>query len=264
MHDLWLKGMMGVALVLYAAVVLLYATDRKRMAWGAMIVAWTGNASVVGLNGWLVGDPPLGNMYHVMVFLSLCMFPALLVLVARDRLSGLLPWFAGAAFFPLIGALFMKEGALWRRVPALQSVWFVPHVVSYMFSYALCTVAFLLALVQGGLLLKARWRPAADSYASAAYSILRLAFPFLTFGLLSGALWAEEAWGRYWSWDVKESWALVTWLFYLIYFHCRKHVVLMPWVLWAHLAAFASLVITFLVVNLGLIHKLSSALHGYA
>lgn len=261
--DHGFRALLGVALGLYGASALSAALGRKRLGWGLMLAGWLSNTSVMALNAWVAGEPPLGNMFHVMVFLGLCMLPALLLLSRRDGLGWLLPWFAGAALFPLIGCFFMQEDTVWRRVPALQSAWFVPHVVSYMFSYALCTVAFLIALVILGMRLCGVDDGRRVRFLRAEYSILRLAFPFLTFGLLSGALWAEEAWGKYWSWDVKESWALITWLLYLIYFHCRGHGGLKGWAPWAHLAAFSALITTFLVVNLGLIDKLSSALHSY-
>jgi ABC-type transport system involved in cytochrome c biogenesis permease subunit len=79
--------------------------------------------------------------------------------------------------------------------------------------------------------------------------------------MLSGALWAEEAWGQYWSWDAKEVWSLITWGLYLIYFHLRKS----EWKQyadWAHLLAFLALLTTFFLVNL--IPKLGSILHSYA
>ena len=267
-YDQWFKILLGLSLALYALSMLTAAFGKKRVGWGMMVAGWLFNASVVGLNWWIAGEPPLGNMFHVMVFLSLCMLPALLVLIWRDGLGWLLPWFAGASIFPLIGSFFMMDASPWRRAPALQSDWFVSHVVSYMFSYALCTVAFLVGLV----LVVKRLCGCKDEkikpFASAEYKILRLAFPFLTFGMLSGALWAEEAWGKYWSWDVKESWALVTWLFYLVYFHCRSHSSnqgsLKSLATWAHLAAYSALIFTYLVVNLGLIEKLTSALHSYA
>ncbi|MHC4884646.1 MAG: cytochrome c biogenesis protein CcsA [Planctomycetota bacterium] len=258
-----LPALLGLALALYGVSALTAVTGRPRCGWGLMIGAWLVNAGVIILNWLLAGAPPLGNMYHVMVFLAACMLPALLTLTLRDGLGWLLPWFSGASIIPLIGAFTMKEDSVWRRMPALQSDWFVPHVVSYMFSYALCTVAFLIALV---ILFKKVAIASEENrkrLMAAETSILRLAFPFLTFGMLSGALWAEEAWGKYWSWDVKESWALITWLFYLVYFHCRREKGLKRWAQAVHLAAFAALIITFLVVNLGLINRLTSALHSY-
>ena len=98
-------------------------------------------------------------------------------------------------------------------MPALQSAWFIPHVTVYMFSYSLLGSAFLLALVgvfrQDGEML------------GAIDTLVYIGVAFLTFGMLSGALWAKEAWGHYWSWDPKETWAVITWLVYLFYIHLR-------------------------------------------
>ena len=82
-----------------------------------------------------------------------------------------------------------------------------------MFSYSLLGCAFLLALV--GLI-----RPGADVF-PAMDTLIYIGLAFLTFGMLSGALWAKEAWGHYWSWDPKETWAAITWLVYLLYIHLR-------------------------------------------
>ena len=96
-------------------------------------------------------------------------------------------------------------------MPALQSVWFVPHVSIYMFSYALLGCATLLAVAS-----LLRPKLAVDD------AIERLIYgglAFLTIGMLTGALWAKDAWGAYWSWDAKESWAAVTWALYLVALH---------------------------------------------
>ncbi len=263
-YNQWIKVLIGVAICVYLISMLFALLGKRRLGWGAMVSGWGGTAVITGFNWWIAGEPPLGNMFHVMVFLALCMLPALLVLAWRNALGWLLPWFACASLIALVGAFFMNEDTVWRRVPALQSGWFVPHVVTYIFAYALCTVAIMLRWVYGLRRLTGREGDNQNSFLLAEICILRLSFPFLTFGLLSGALWAEEAWGKYWSWDVKESWALVTWLFYLIYFHCRRHRNLTYLTVWAHSAAYGALIFTFLVVNLGLIDKLRSALHSYA
>jgi len=95
----------------------------------------------------------------------------------------------------------------------------VPHVASYMFSYCLAAAAFALTAA-------ALWRRRGDAdagrFEKASYRTMLLAFPFMTFGLLSGALWAEEAWGVYWSWDPKETWSLITWIFYALALHLRR------------------------------------------
>lgn len=98
-------------------------------------------------------------------------------------------------------------------MPALQSAWFIPHVTVYMFSYSLFGCAFLLSVA--GL-----WRRT-DKYLSTTDSLTRIGLLFLTFGMLSGCVWAKQAWGDYWSWDPKETWAAATWCVYLGYIHQR-------------------------------------------
>lgn len=97
-------------------------------------------------------------------------------------------------------------------MPALQSPWFVPHVIVYILAYA-----FLSASALGAL--RHFWKreetlPACDH-------AVWLGLSFLTMGLLFGALWAKEAWGHYWTWDPKETWAFLTWSIYLGYIHIR-------------------------------------------
>ena len=89
-------------------------------------------------------------------------------------------------------------------VPALQSPWFAPHVFVYIFAYCLLGIAVLIAW----------WKQVDD--------LVYVSFAFLTIGMLFGALWAKEAWGHYWSWDPKETWAAITWIAYLIYIHYRR------------------------------------------
>ena len=231
---------------------LLKRTQAAKIAIGA---AWLVNLVVFALNAAIVRDIPMGNMYQVQVFLALCFPPLLLLLAWRERLGWTALYFAFGSALPLIGAFFMDKQASWRRMPALQSHWFVPHVFGYMIAYALCTVAFIMLLRM--------WigRRDRSEYRRAIYQILRSAYPFMTFGMLSGALWAEEAWGRYWSWDAKEVWSLITWGLYTLYFHYRRS----GWKKWQdipHLLAFLALLTTFFLVNL--LPKLGSLLHSYA
>ena len=96
-------------------------------------------------------------------------------------------------------------------MPALQSPWFIPHVTVYMFSYSLLGCAFLMG--SAGLVApKKDVLPAADT-------LVYIGTAFLTFGMLSGSIWAKSAWGHYWSWDPKEVWALITLIIYGIAFH---------------------------------------------
>ena len=149
-----------------------------------------------------------------------------------------LPWVYAGFYMMLAGAAFMTLMVLWRRlrtatrkalwiyaglfvfaslfayfffdsyntktlVPALQSPWFAPHVFVYIFAYTLLGVAVVIA-----------WWKLVDD-------LVYVSLAFLTIGMLFGALWAKEAWGHYWSWDPKETWAAITWLSYLVYIHYR-------------------------------------------
>ncbi|MBR5925705.1 MAG: cytochrome c biogenesis protein CcsA, partial [Bacteroidales bacterium] len=86
--------------------------------------------------------------------------------------------------------------------PALQSPWFSPHVIVYMLSYALLAAATLLALLHKENLTD---------------NLIRAGVAFFTIGMLCGAFWAKQAWGHYWTWDPKETWAAITWGCYLLY-----------------------------------------------
>jgi ABC-type transport system involved in cytochrome c biogenesis permease subunit len=103
-------------------------------------------------------------------------------------------------------------------MPALQSPWFVPHVIVYIFSYALLAASSLVA-VKG--LYELYFKEFEMKTLHLADNLVYIGFSFLTLGLLFGALWAKEAWGHYWTWDPKETWAFLTWLAYLVYMHFR-------------------------------------------
>ena len=96
-------------------------------------------------------------------------------------------------------------------VPALQSPWFKPHIIAYMLAYTLMASAAVIALY---LLLRSK-QGSLDN-------LVFVGIALITIGMLFGALWAKEAWGHYWSWDPKETWAAITWFAYLVYVHYRQ------------------------------------------
>ena len=101
-------------------------------------------------------------------------------------------------------------------MPALQSVWFVPHVIVYIFAYAMLGMASLTAFYG---IYRYKKGKEVQSIFTVIDQLVKIGYVFLTFGLLFGALWAKEAWGHYWTWDPKETWAFITWLGYLVYLH---------------------------------------------
>jgi cytochrome c-type biogenesis protein CcsB len=115
-------------------------------------------------------------------------------------------------------------------VPALQSNWLMMHVTVMILSYAalilgsLLSIAFLIITIDSPVLAiqnNSKYQSIALTLDNLSYRILGIGFPLLTIGILSGAVWANEAWGSYWSWDPKETWALLTWLIFAIYLHTR-------------------------------------------
>jgi ABC-type transport system involved in cytochrome c biogenesis permease subunit len=248
----------GVALAVAAAG--LFVGRQRRAGTAVLAAAWCAGLALFVGNWILAACPPFGNMYHVMVFLGVCI-PALYALLSyRSGMGWTGVYFSVTLALALIGAGCMDRDEHWRRMPALQSPWFVPHVMAYMLSYALAAVAFVMSATgwwQGARLKTDQ----AERYREAAYQVVRLGFPFMTFGMLSGALWAEEAWGAYWSWDTKETWSLITWTLYLIYLHARQDRRIERWADAAQALAFLALLTTFFLVNL--LPRLGG-LHSYA
>ncbi|MDD2244251.1 MAG: cytochrome c biogenesis protein CcsA [Dysgonamonadaceae bacterium] len=103
-------------------------------------------------------------------------------------------------------------------MPALQSPWFTPHVIVYMFSYAVFGAVTLIAIYY---LAKEDKISDHQKIMDMSDNLVYVGIAFLTIGMLMGAIWAKIAWGHYWSWDPKETWAAITWLSYLIYIHYR-------------------------------------------
>ena len=157
--------------------------------------------------------PPMRTMGETRLWYSFFMALSGLLTYLRWRY----PWIL--SFSTVVAAVFAIINILRPEIhdqtlmPALQSPWFVPHVTVYMFSYSVLGCAFIMACA--GL---AKHR--AD-YLEATDKLVYTGLAFLTVGMLTGAIWAKAAWGHYWSWDPKETWAAVTWAGYLLYVHMR-------------------------------------------
>ena len=155
----------------------------------------------------------------------------------------------GCAMFALIFFLFIQfspQIVSKMPVPALQSPWFAPHVLVYILAYAMAAVSAVLSVWQ---LIRGRHRTAESLNSCDAFA--RAAFAFITIGMLFGALWAERAWGGYWSWDPKETWAGITWLAYLLFLHLReKNPEAQRTALWLCIFAFLCLLMCWQGINL--------------
>lgn len=161
--------------------------------------------------------PPMRTMGETRLWYSFFLPVAGVIVYSRWRYRWIL------TFASLLATVFVCINLLKPEIhsktlmPALQSPWFAPHVIVYMMAYALMGAAFVMAVY----LLLARRKDMAGAL-TAADNLVAASYAFLTLGMLMGALWAKEAWGHYWSWDPKETWAAVTWLSYLVYIHYRR------------------------------------------
>lgn len=191
--------------------------------------------------------PPMRTLGETRLWYSL-LLPAIgLISYNRWKYNWLLIYslFMGGLF--LLINLLKPETHDKSLMPALQSIWFVPHVIVYMFAYALLAASSLAAL-------KALWMERRGKswieIPDLADNFVYLGFAFLTMGLLFGALWAKEAWGHYWTWDPKETWAFITWTAYLIYIHYRyRHNDRQKQAMWILVVSFALLMVCWFGVN---------------
>lgn len=157
--------------------------------------------------------PPLRTMGETRLWYSFFMALSGILTYIRWRYRWILSFTTLMSIVFIIINLVKPEIHDKSLMPALQSGWFIPHVTIYMFAYAILGCAFLLA-VFGLVKDKNDLLPVTDRLVSTGVA-------FLGTGMLLGSLWAKEAWGDYWSWDPKETWAFITWFGYLGYIHVR-------------------------------------------
>ena len=223
---------------------------------------------VVG-RGLAAGRGPWGNMYEFTTTALVCVVAAYLLMVWRAGLRWLglpITLLATVANGLAVTVFYVAVAPL---VPALHSVWFLIHITAASISAAAFNVGGLLSILY---IVKKRAEdkgevrgylariPSSRRIDLVTYRFHAFAFPLWTFTVAAGAIWAEYAWGRYWGWDPKETWALVTWVIYACYLHARstagwrgsKAAVIA-------IVGLASFWINFIGVNL-----LVSGLHSYA
>lgn len=202
-----------------------YAVVPKKR-WFPDVMAMLGIAAgaiLITLLWMSLGRPPMRTLGETRLWYAVCV-PLVAMLIGwrfQTRALAIPALLMGASF--LIVNLRHPEYMDRTLMPALQSPWFVPHVVVYMVAYSALGLSSLTALWAIGRRLKSR-QTVAESDVELPHRLVLVGLPLLTCGLLFGALWAKEAWGHYWTWDPKETWAFLTWTSYLIYLHLKhKH-----------------------------------------
>ena len=232
-------------------------------------------ASVV-LRGTAVDRVPWGNMYEFSAVAGLVAVVAWLAVLYRLPMLRYLGLFV---LMPVIVLMFLAGNVLYAKaqplVPALQSYWLAIHVSAAASGEGMLMTSAVLAMLY---LVKVRYDakvaagkqvhagglgarlPAPGVLDKASYRIVAFAFPIYTFGVICGAIWAEAAWGRYWGWDPKETWAFIAWVVYAAYLHARATA---GWkgrnAAYINVLGFAAMTFNFFVVNIFV-----SGLHSYA
>lgn len=168
---------------------------------------------------WTLERPPLRTMGETRLFYSWFVVIVGMLIYLRWRYAWILTLSTVLAAVFIVVNLVRPEIHDKALMPALQSFWFVPHVIVYMFAYALLGCA-LLAGIYGYL---PGEKVKISKLFEMADNLVYWGVALLTLGMLFGALWAKQAWGHYWGWDPKETWAAVTWFGYLFYIHWRYY-----------------------------------------
>ena len=162
--------------------------------------------------------PPLKTLAETRLWYSWLLPVTGILLYRRWKYRWILNYCLGLAFLFLVLTLSSPDTFDQTLMPALQSPWFIPHVIVYMVAYALLAASSLVGMK--GLKIFYRTGTSGNTLALAD-NLVFLGSSFLLFGLLLGAIWAKEAWGHYWTWDPKETWAYLSWFAYLLYIHWR-------------------------------------------
>ena len=174
-------------------------------------------AFIVGM--WVsLERPPLRTMGETRLWYSFFLPVAGIITYIRWRYKWILSFSTVMSLVFICINLFKPEIHNKTLMPALQSPWFAPHVIVYMFAYAMLGAGAVVAVY---LLVRSRKRAIELGVMNLCDNLVYVGTAFLTIGMLFGALWAKEAWGHYWSWDPKETWAVATWLGNLLYIHFR-------------------------------------------
>lgn len=190
-------------------------------AWALFVAAFAAHTVFIVVRGILAHRLPLSNQFEFATAFSWGV--SLLLLIARVRRRA--DWLATAAIpmaFVILSYAAIQPKEITELMPALKSSWFAFHIGSAVFSYA----AFILAGCAGLRYLLLVKKPDADELRLRqidyfGYRMIALGFLLLTVVILTGAIWAEQAWSSFWTWDPKEVWALITWIIYAVYLHLR-------------------------------------------
>ena len=199
-------------------------------------------ASFVGLMWVGLERPPMRTMGETRLLYTLFLSSVGFIMYLKWKYDWILTFSLIVAAIFIVINLLKPEIHSKNLMPALQSVWFVPHVTAYILSYSFFSAATIAAIIQLSNFKKQELNSNLITFTD---NLVYIGFGLLMIGLLIGAVWAKEAWGHYWSWDPKETWAFITAASYLIYIHIRlRESMPKRFTLWIVIFSFVLLMIT--------------------
>jgi cytochrome c-type biogenesis protein CcsB len=173
-----------------------------------------------------IGHAPLSNLYESLIFFGWAITLGLILVQLRFQSDIVIVLGLPLVFLVMAYTFLLDDSTKHIKplIPALQSNWLVAHVITCFLGYAGFTASFVAAVL---LLLSRsadplqRSLPSPEVLDEIVYRAVLVGYPMLSLGIITGAAWADYAWGTYWSWDPKETWSLITWLVYSAFLHAR-------------------------------------------
>ncbi|HUV50611.1 MAG TPA: c-type cytochrome biogenesis protein CcsB [Anaerolineae bacterium] len=255
----------GMAAFLYIVSCVFKKEMPGRIATWIAIIAVVGNTGGIALR-WIesyrlgIGHAPLSNMYESLVFFAWIIGVIYLVVEQTYKNRAIGAFATPLAFMAIAYASLSPNinDRIQPLFPALKSNWLIAHVMTCFIGYAAFAIAFGVSIIylfsqrktEGKTGLFSRF-PNAGILDELTHQMVTLGFLFLTIGIITGAVWANSAWGTYWSWDPKETWSLITWFIYATLLHARM---MRGWegrkIAYLSIIGFMAVIFTYFGVNL--------------
>lgn len=245
----------------------------SKLGFIVLVVGLLGNTAGIILR-WIesyqmgYGHAPFANMYESLVFFSWTV-AILYIFVELKYKESIIGVFASPLVFLAIAYASLSpdiSSKISPLIPALKSNWLIAHVITCFLGYAGFAVAFGFSIMYFVKPKDSNTRtifaklPSWELIDELTYQMVVFGFLFLTIGIITGAVWANSAWGKYWTWDPKETWSLITWIIYAIFMHLRM---MKGWqgknLAWVSIVGFLAVMFTYFGVN-----YLLSGLHSYS
>lgn len=251
----------SLSLYLVASGLYLVSLSRSRVrnwAFSCLLVGFASHLAATAERYFYAGYTPITNIHESLSFLSLCLAGFFIYLKTFYRASIL-----GAVVSPVLAVLLTFALSFSSEIrplpPVLRSFWLPIHTIFAFVGNAVFFMGFLVSIIylvaerhvkrkKGNSILPGL--PPLETLDRINYKCMSLGFPLLTIGIITGSIWAEYAWGSYWSWDPKETWSLITWIVYAIMVHNRLAI---GWrgrrTAYMMILGFAAVVVTFVGVS---------------